>query len=120
MTFTATHYMQTCTLPLLEKVNKIHFRLVLINVCQSVVTHKIDHNTIYKYQVNLIWPTIYKNVCPPFILHLNVENAQNPVQKQFEKTNKGDSHVPNYQKAKAHVISFHSLFQFTSNKIYLN
>ena len=24
---------------------------------------------------------------PPFTLYLNVENAQNPVQKEFEKTN---------------------------------
>ena len=45
---------------------------------------------------------------PPFTLYLNVENAQNPVQKHFEKTNlfvsfsyldahKNTLHYPNHQ-----------------------
>ena len=39
--------------PLLENVNKISLSFVLSNVYQSVVTHRMDHNPTYKYQVSL-------------------------------------------------------------------
>ena len=34
--------------PLLENVNKFSLSLVLLNVYQSVVTHRMDHNATYK------------------------------------------------------------------------
>ena len=50
----------------------------------------MDHDPAYKYQVTLltlIWRIIYMNLCPPFTMYVNVENAQNPAQNHVEKTN---------------------------------
>ena len=51
--FGAIHHAQMSKRLLLENVNKISLSLVLLNIYQSAVTHRMDHNPTYEYQVRL-------------------------------------------------------------------
>ena len=80
-----------CKRPLFKKVNKIRLSLVILNVYQSALTHRMDHNTAYKYQVifNFNRTTNLYEFVPPFPLYFNVKNAPNPEGTHFEKPNVG-------------------------------
>ena len=66
---------------LMKNVNKISLRLVHLSIFQSVMTHRMDHTTIYKYQVSELHEFV-----SPFTLYWNLKKAENSVRKRFEKT----------------------------------
>ena len=71
------------------KCKQIQCCFILLNVCQSVVTRRMDHNPTDKYQEVFNFNLLYNlhEFSPPFPLYLNAENDKIPVQKYFEKTN---------------------------------